>query len=58
MDDEVFTIIFSWFVFLCIWMAITYDDDNKLANSPELKQCLSHTGAEWRDGECIISISK
>ena len=48
MDDEIVTIIFTWLVFLCMGMAITYDNDDKLANSPELRQCLSQSGTTWQ----------
>lgn len=58
MDDEVLTIIFTWLVFLCMGMTITYDNDNKLANSPELRQCLSQSGTTWQWGECVIILNK
>ena len=58
MDDEVFIIMFTWFVFLCIGMGITYDNDDKLANSPKLRQCLSQSWTTWQWGECVIILNK
>ena len=58
MDDEIVTIIFTWLVFLFMGMAITYDNDDKLANSPELRQCLSQSGTTWQWGECVIILNQ
>ena len=54
MNDEIVTIIFIWLVFLFMFLSITYDNDDKLANSPELRQCLSQSGTTWQWGECVI----
>jgi len=49
--------VFIYMVFIaCIaWIA---SDQETLANSPELRQCLSQSGTTWQWGECVIILNK
>ncbi len=58
----------EWIEFLIamiIWFAIgtafgsgIAPDPEILANSPELRQCLSQSGTTWQWGECVIILNK
>jgi len=56
------TILFVIAMFLCfmMWFGIgsTMVDPETLANSPELRQCLSQSGTTWQWGECVIILNK
>lgn len=63
--DDIAAILVIWvivWIALVLWALIGAEETkhqlNELANNPELKQCLSYTGAVWKDWECIIFISK
>lgn len=43
-----------WFVIGTAFGAIVAPDPEILANSPELRQCLSQSGTTWQWGECVI----
>ena len=58
----------EWIEFLIamiLWFAIgtalgasIAPDPDILANSPELRQCLSQSGTTWQWGECVIILNK
>lgn len=55
---EVFVTMAIWFI---IWMVVGVNiatDPETLANSPELRQCLSQSGTTWQWGECVIILNK
>lgn len=56
-------ILFPVAIFLCFIMwfgfgSIIAPDPETLANSPELRQCLSQSGTTWQWGECVIILNK
>lgn len=47
-----------WFAIGTAFGSIIAPDPEILANSPELRQCLSHSGTTWQWGECVIILNK
>jgi len=47
-----------WFAIGTAFGSIIAPDPEILANSPELRQCLSQSGTTWQWGECVIILNK
>ncbi len=58
MDEVIF--IGIMIIFFIVWVGVgsSIYDPEKLANSPELRQCLSQSGTTWQWGECVIILNK
>ena len=55
---EIVAILSVWFIMWMVLGANMGADPEKLANSPELRQCLSQSGTTWQWGECVIILNK
>ena len=55
---EVLVTITIWFIMWMVLGANIAPDPETLANSPELRQCLSQSGTTWQWGECVININQ
>ena len=55
---EIVAILLVWFIMWMVLGASIAPDPDILANSPELRQCLSQSGTTWQWGECVIILNK